>query len=85
VRSTAAAGTLAATTLALYSAAAGGGNALTGTTGTLANLTGADRMQAMQVTLNGAVQTGNTIVIRQIAASANTGTIDMVIPIIVFQ
>jgi len=76
---------LSTATIALFTAASGGGNNLTGTSGAFANITGANKFQHLGSTYYPGVQTVTTIVIRQIAASANTGTVDLYIPLLKLQ
>jgi hypothetical protein len=82
VESNSAAGTLAAATIDVRTAAAGGGASVLNAATALTGLTAADKAQSVAVAALGNVQTAATLVLRQTVDSANAGVVSLVIVVI---
>lgn len=82
VESNTAAGTLAAATIDIRTAAAGGGASVLNAATALTTLTAADKAQSIAVAALGNVQTASTLVLRQTVDSANAGTVSVVIVVV---
>lgn len=82
VESNSAAGTLAAATIDIRTAAAGGGASVVNAATALTGLTAADKAQSVAVAALGNVLTASSLYLRQTVDSANAGVVSVVIVVV---